>query len=98
MKADTKARCLSNYGVKLGRLLNEDVMSKAASLEELRARQLALRMQAAGETEGSKDRAEARRFRREIAALDKEKAALKKGAAKVYGVKLSRYAADMPKC
>eukprot|EP00873_Tetraselmis_striata_P016010 jgi/Tetstr1/436274/TSEL_025116.t1 len=93
MKAEAKARCQAEHGVKLGRLLDEDVLAKGAALEAMRAQQLSMRMMLAGED----DKAAARALRRQLGALDKQKAALKRDVAKQYGLKLSRYAADVAK-
>ena len=68
----------------------------AAALEELRARQLSLRMLAVTAEAGG-NRPEARRLRREAKALDVHKKALKRDAAGLLGVKLSRHALPVPK-
>ena len=96
MKASVKQRCLSRFGVKLGRLMKADVEAKAAALEELRAKQLSLRMMAsAAEEQG--DPSAARGLQREVQRLDKLKQQLKQEAAEGYGVKLSRHARSIPK-
>ena len=95
-KKALKRACLDEHGARLGRVMSEDVARSASELMALRARQLALRREAAAAA-ASGDKAARARLTREAKKLDVAKKRLKTEAAATFGARLAKHAPSTEK-
>ena len=95
-KKALKRACLDEHGARLGRVMSEDVARSASELMALRARQLALRREAAAAA-ASGDKAARARLTREAKKLDVAKKRLKTEAAATFGARLTKHAPSTEK-
>ena len=95
-KKALKRACLDEHGARLGRVMSEDVARSASELMALRARQLALRREAAAAA-ASGDKAARARLTREAKKLDVAKKRLKTEAAATFGARLAKHAPAVEK-
>ena len=95
-KKKLKRACLETHGVSLGRVMSEDIARSASELVELRARQLALRREAAAAAANGDKTARAR-LTREAKTLDAAKKRLKAEALATFGERLAKRAPAVEK-
>ena len=95
-KKALKRACLDEHGARLGRVMSEDVARSASELAALRARQLALRREAAAAAANG-DKAARVRLTREAKKLDGAKKRLKTEAAATFGARLAKHAPSTEK-
>jgi len=95
-KKKLKRACLDEHGVSLGRVMSEDIARSASELVELRARQLALRREAAAAAANGDKTARAR-LTREAKTLDAAKKRLKAEALATFGERLAKRAPAVEK-
>ena len=95
-KKALKRACVETHGARLGRVMSEDVARAASELAELRARQLALRREAAAAAANG-DKAARARLTREAKTLDRAKKRLKTEAAATFGARLAKHAPAVEK-
>ena len=95
-KKALKSACVETHGARLGRVMSEDVARAASELAELRARQLALRREAAAAAANG-DKATRARLTREAKTLDRAKKRLKTEAAATFGARLAKHAPAVEK-
>ena len=91
-----KRACLDEHGERLGRVMSEDIARSASELVELRARQLALRREAAAAAANGDKTARAR-LTREAKTLDAAKKRLKAEALATFGERLAKRAPAVEK-
>jgi hypothetical protein len=95
-KKKLKRACLETHGVSLGRVMSEDIARSCSELVELRARQLALRREAAAAAANGDKTARAR-LTREAKTLDAAKKRLKAEALATFGERLAKRAPAVEK-
>lgn len=95
-KKKLKRACLDEHGERLGRVMSEDIARSASELVELRARQLALRREAAAAAANGDKTARAR-LTREAKTLDAAKKRLKAEALATFGERLAKRAPAVEK-
>ena len=95
-KKKLKRACLETHAVSLGRVMSEDIARSASELVELRARQLALRREAAAAAANGDKTARAR-LTREAKTLDAAKKRLKAEALATFGERLAKRAPAVEK-
>ena len=95
-KKKLKRACLETHGVSLGRVMSEDIARSASELVELRARQLALRREAAAAAANGDKTARAR-LTREAKTLDAAKKRLKAEVLATFGERLAKRAPAVEK-
>lgn len=95
-KKKLKRACLDEHGVSLGRVMSEDIARSASELVELRARQLALRREAAAAAANGDKTARAR-LTREAKTLDAAKKRLKAEVLATFGERLAKRAPAVEK-
>jgi hypothetical protein len=95
-KKKLKRACLETHGVSLGRVMSEDIARSASELVELRARQLALRREAAAAAANGDKTARAR-LTREAKTLDAAKKQLKAEVLATFGERLAKRAPAVEK-
>ena len=95
-KKKLKRACLDEHGARLGRVMSEDIARSASELVELRARQLALRREAAAAAANGDKTARAR-LTREAKTLDAAKKRLKAEALATFGERLAKRAPAVEK-
>ena len=95
-KKKLKRACLETHGVSLGRVMSEDIARSCSELVELRARQLALRREAAAAAANGDKTARAR-LTREAKTLDAAKKRLKAEVLATFGERLAKRAPAVEK-